>query len=175
MVSPTGMEIMSGAVSRSQDSESTFHSQSGIIFDQEPIMAIDDCSKQVDSKGRWTRTRVATVSLLICPFWFFAQLTFNLSLKYTTVTATHLTTTTVATAGLTIQVPIAAVVDTLTGHAPHLMDYIGAVAVMIGFAGINIPSDDSPGAQAIPKEVTSIAVDDGHLELASDGGTIDAR
>lgn len=37
-------------------------------------------------KGRWTRTRVAKISLLICPFWFFAQLTFNLSLKYTTVT-----------------------------------------------------------------------------------------
>lgn len=86
VVSPTGMEIMSGAVSGSQDSESTFHSQSRIIFEQEPIMAVDDCSQQVDSKGRWTRTRVATISLLICPFWFFAQLTFNLSLKYTTVT-----------------------------------------------------------------------------------------
>lgn len=43
-------------------------------------------NKQVDEKGRWTRTRVAKVSLLICPFWFLAQLTFNLSLKYTTVT-----------------------------------------------------------------------------------------
>lgn len=42
--------------------------------------------KQVDEKGRWTRIRVAKVSLLICPFWFLAQLTFNLSLKYTTVT-----------------------------------------------------------------------------------------
>jgi solute carrier family 35, member F5 len=40
----------------------------------------------LDSKGRWTRTRMAKVSILICPFWFFAQLTFNLSLKYTTVT-----------------------------------------------------------------------------------------
>lgn len=39
----------------------------------------------LDSKGRWTRTRMAKVSILICPFWFFAQLTFNLSLKYTTV------------------------------------------------------------------------------------------
>ncbi|XP_022771436.1 solute carrier family 35 member F5 isoform X2 [Durio zibethinus] len=251
----------------------------------------------LDAKGRWTRTRVAKVSLLICPFWFLAQLTFNLSLKYTTVTsntilssasslftflvslaflgekftwvklvsvilcmagtiivslgdssnsknlsviasnpvlgdilallsaalyavyvtlirkklpdddeksgrasmaqflgflglfnlfiflpfalvlnvtklesfntlswkqfglimgkglldnvlsdylwakAVLLTTTTVATAGLTIQVPLAAVVDTLIGKAPHLMDYLGAIAVMIGFAGINIPSD----------------------------------
>lgn len=41
---------------------------------------------QVDAKGRWTRRRVAKVSLLVCPFWFLAQLTFNLSLKYTTVT-----------------------------------------------------------------------------------------
>ncbi|XP_056170421.1 uncharacterized vacuolar membrane protein YML018C [Syzygium oleosum] len=258
----------------------------------------EDADKGVDAKGRWTRMRAAKVSLLICPFWFFAQLTLNLSLKYTTVTsntilstasslftylislaflgekftwvkmisvllcmggtiivsvgdsgsdsslratatnpvlgdilalvsaalyavyitlvrkklpddddekqgqasmaqflgylglfnlliflpvalvlnfaklepftyltweqvglivgkglsdnvlsdylwakASLLTTTTVATAGLTIQVPLAAVVDSLTGNAPHLMDYLGAVAVMIGFAGINIPSD----------------------------------
>lgn len=261
----------------------------------EKILPVEEASKGVDSKGRWTRTRVAKVSLLICPFWFFAQLTFNLSLKYTTVTsntilstasslftflvslaflgetftwvklvsvllcmagtvivslgdsktglsaiasnpllgdflalisaglyavyitlirmklpdddgknghasmaqflgflglfnlfiflpvalilnltmlepfsmltwkqfglivgkglldnvlsdylwakAVLLTTTTVATAGLTIQVPLAAIVDSLTGNAPRLMDYIGAAAVMIGFAGINIPSD----------------------------------
>lgn len=44
------------------------------------------CSKGLDEKGRWTRMRVAKVSLMICPFWFLAQLTFNLSLKYTTVT-----------------------------------------------------------------------------------------
>ena len=43
-------------------------------------------AQQVDNKGRWTRFRTAKVSLLICPFWFLAQLTFNLSLKYTTVT-----------------------------------------------------------------------------------------
>ncbi|KAH0881386.1 hypothetical protein HID58_068780 [Brassica napus] len=42
--------------------------------------------KGLDEKGRWTRLRVAKVSLVICPFWFLAQLTFNLSLKYTTVT-----------------------------------------------------------------------------------------
>lgn len=44
------------------------------------------CAKGLDEKGRWTRMRVAKVSLVICPFWFLAQLTFNLSLKYTTVT-----------------------------------------------------------------------------------------
>lgn len=253
--------------------------------------------KELDQKGKWTRSQVAKVSLLICPFWFLAQLTFNLSLKYTTVTsntvlsstsslftflvslaflgetftwiklisvilcmggtvivsladtnsgvnaiamkpllgdilalvssgfyaiyitlirkmlpderkgegrasmaeflgylglfnllmflpvalilhftklesfhnitrnqygliigkglldnvfsdylwakAVLLTTTTVATAGLTIQVPIAAAVDSLTGNAPHLWDYIGAFVVMAGFAGINIPSEAS--------------------------------
>ncbi|KAF8012550.1 hypothetical protein BT93_I0651 [Corymbia citriodora subsp. variegata] len=254
----------------------------------------EDADKGVDTKGRWTRMRVAKVSLLICPFWFFAQLTSNLSLKYTTVTsntilstssslftflvslaflgekftwvkligvllcmggtiivsvgdsesasprsntallgdmlalvsaalyavyitlirkklpdddeeqgqasmvqflgylglfnlliflpiglvlnfsklepftnlnwkeaglivgkglldnvlsdylwakAVLLTSTTVATAGLTIQVPLAAVVESVTGKAPHLMDYLGAAAVMIGFAGIIIPPD----------------------------------
>ncbi|PKA48688.1 hypothetical protein AXF42_Ash018505 [Apostasia shenzhenica] len=259
-----------------------------------------DSSKQLDSKGRWARARIAEVSLLICPFWFFAQLTFNLSLKYTTVTsntilsstsslftflvsvaflgekftwiklvsvllcmggtlivsladsgvgenaiatnyvlgdalalfsaaiyavyitlirkklpdekkgegrastaqflgylglfnlliflpvalflnftklepfpkltwsqfglivgkglldnvlsdylwakAILLTSTTVATAGLTIQVPIAAIVDSITGHAPHLLDYIGAAIVMLGFAGINIPSEENQAA-----------------------------
>lgn len=55
--------------------------------------------------------------------------------------AVLLTTTTVATAGLSIQVPLAAIVDSLTGNAPHLMDYLGAVAVMAGFTGLNIPSD----------------------------------
>lgn len=259
------------------------------------VKIVEDAGREVDSKGRWTRMRTAKVSLLICPFWFFAQLSFNLSLKYTTVTsntilstssslftffmslfflgetftwvklvsvllcmggtiivslgdsesgvsaiatnpvlgdvlalasagfyavyitlirkkipdeddnvgkpsmaqflgflglfnlliflpvalvlnftdleplhslswkqfglivgkglldnvlsdylwakAVLLTSTTVATAGLTIQVPLAAIVDSVTGHAPHVMDYLGATAVMFGFAGINIPSD----------------------------------
>lgn len=265
-----------------------------ILLDQHAIEG--DASGELDSKGRWTRTRLAKVSLLVCPFWFLAQLSFNLSLKYTTVTsntilssasslftflvslaflgekftwiklfsvllcmggtvivslgdsetgttatasnpalgdimalvssafyavyitlirknlpdeddaktgkvsmaqflgflglfnllifspialilhlanlepfdtisgkqfglivgkglldnvlsdylwakAVLLTTTTVATAGLTIQVPLAAIVDTVIGNAPGFMDYIGAAAVMVGFAGINIPSD----------------------------------
>jgi solute carrier family 35 protein F5 len=48
--------------------------------------AVLDCSKGLDAKGRWTRARTARVSMLVCPFWFLAQLTFNLSLRYTTVT-----------------------------------------------------------------------------------------
>lgn len=51
----------------------------------EPIVD-GNLNKGLDAKGRWTRSRVAKVSLIICPFWFLAQLTFNLSLKYTTVT-----------------------------------------------------------------------------------------
>ncbi|CAN6921981.1 unnamed protein product [Brassica oleracea] len=260
----------------------------------------------LDEKGRWTRMRVAKVSLLICPFWFLAQLTFNLSLKYTTVTsntilssasslftflvsllflgerftwlklfsvllcmfgtiivsigdsesdstataknpllgdilslvsaalyavyitlirknlpddnersgsfsmaqllgflglfnffiflpaalllnftkrerfdaltleqfglvvgkglldnvlsdylwakAVLLTTTTVATAGLTIQVPLAAIVDSLSGNKPSFTDYIGAAAVMVGFAGINIPSESKETAIELEPE-----------------------
>ncbi|CAA7398977.1 unnamed protein product [Spirodela intermedia] len=264
-----------------------------------------------DEKGRWNRTRVARVSLLICPFWFGAQLCFNLSLKYTTVTsntilssssslftflvslvflgeaftwvklagvllcmggtvmvslgdteagaravasespllgdalalisallysvyitlirkrlpdeekgegrasmahflgylglfnlciflpaalvleftelesfrklswnqlgliigkglldnvlsdylwakAVLLTSTTVATAGLTIQVPMAAVVDTLRGDPPHLTGFLGAAAAMAGFAGINIPSGGCCGSHsAVPTEASS--------------------
>ncbi|XP_030532689.1 uncharacterized vacuolar membrane protein YML018C [Rhodamnia argentea] len=281
----------------------------------------EDADNGVDAKGRWTRMRVAKVSLLICPFWFFAQLTFNLSLKYTTVTsntilssasslftflvslaflgekftwvklisvllcmggtiivsvgdsqsesslsatasnpllgdilalvsaalyavyitlirkklpdddekqgqasmaqflgylglfnlliflpvalvlnfaklepftnlnweqvgliigkglldnvlsdylwakAVLLTTTTVATAGLTIQVPLAAVVDSLTGNAPHLMDYLGAVAVMFGFAGINIPSDAFSRSKEASVDLENEDISDqGHAE-----------
>lgn len=54
-----------------------------VVLDQH---AIEDASGELDSKGRWTRTRLAKVSLLVCPFWFLAQLSFNLSLKYTSVT-----------------------------------------------------------------------------------------
>lgn len=65
----------------------------------------------------------------------------NVLSDYLWAKAVLLTTTTVATAGLTIQVPLAAIVDSITGNAPNLMDYIGAAGVMVGFAGINIPSD----------------------------------
>lgn len=57
------------------------------FLDQTPV--IEEANMGLDAKGRWTRTRVAKVSLLICPFWFLAQLTFNLSLKYTSVTVRH--------------------------------------------------------------------------------------
>lgn len=67
----------------------------------------------------------------------------NVLSDYLWAKAILLTTTTVATAGLTIQVPIAAVVDSFLGRAPHLLDYFGAAAIMAGFIGINIPSQSS--------------------------------
>ncbi|KAG6533963.1 thiamine-repressible mitochondrial transport protein THI74-like [Zingiber officinale] len=310
-----------------QDPDSILYNRNGSVFEQGPIVLIDDHSKQVDSKGRWTRTRIAIVSLLICPFWFFAQLTFNLSLKYTTVTsntilsstsslftflvalaflgetftwlkltgvllcmggtimvsladsknginvvasnplfgdilalfsaalysiyitlirkklpdeekgegqvstaqflgfiglfnliiflpvalflyltrleqfnklnwqqfglivgkglmdnvlsdylwvkAMQLTTTTVATAGLSVQVPMAVVVDTLIGKAPNLLECFGAVAIMIGFVGINIPSNDSPSTPITQQE--SMVLGNAHLELEPNGGTVDTE
>ncbi|KAK6940544.1 Solute carrier family 35 member SLC35F1/F2/F6 [Dillenia turbinata] len=308
------------------DPKVSLHEAERIMSGQNKVFEAPD--KELDAKGRWTRTRVAKVSLLICPFWFFAQLTFNLSLKYTTVTsntilssasslftflvslvflgekftwvklvsvllcmggtiivsladsetglsviaskpllgdilalvsaalyavyitlirkklpdddgksgkasmaqflgylglfnlliflpvalilnltkletfsmltwkqvglivgkglldnvlsdylwakAVLLTTTTVATAGLTIQVPLAAIVDSLTGNAPHLMDYIGALAVMVGFAGINIPSDAFWGSMKnnpeIETENISSVVQD-HERLSNEDAT----
>lgn len=293
--------IASRTESRIQDIERILSGQADEFSPGNPIST---AGKDLDSKRHWSRARVAKVSLLICPFWFLAQLTFNLSLKYTTVTsntiisstsslftflvsvaflgekftwvklvsvllcmggtvivsladlgigvnsiayngvlgdalalvsaglyavyitlirkklldenkgeghasmaqflgylglfnlliflpvalflnftkiepfhkltwsqfglivgkglldnvlsdylwakAVLLTTTTVATAGLTIQVPIAAVVDSITGHAPHLLDLVGASAVILGFAGINFPSEEI--APLTPKE-----------------------
>ncbi|KQK17180.1 uncharacterized vacuolar membrane protein YML018C [Brachypodium distachyon] len=290
-------------------------------------LGVADCSKGLDAKGRWTRARTARVSMLVCPFWFLAQLTFNLSLRYTTVTsntilsststlftflvalvflgetftwvklisvllciggtiivsladsgttlnaiatnpllgdflsivsaglyavyitlirkklpdekegqgqvsmaqflgflglfnmlfflpvalvlnfaklepfhrltweqvglivgkglldnvlsdylwakAILLTTTTVATAGLTIQVPIAAIVDTLTGHAPHLLNYIGAAAVLVGFAGINIPSD-TPQPPQQEQGTPIVSMVDDPLRLPSDTNSTNA-
>ena len=74
--------------------------------------------------------------------WFeFSGLLDNVLSDYLWAKAVLLTTTTVATAGLTIQVPLAAIVDTLAGNKPSFTDYIGAAAVMVGFAGINIPAE----------------------------------
>lgn len=65
----------------------------------------------------------------------------NVLSDYLWAQAVLLTTTTVATAGLTIQVPLAAIVDAVMGNAPSATDYFGAAAIMVGFIAINIPSD----------------------------------
>lgn len=84
----------------------------------------------------------------------YAGLLDNVLSDYLWAKAVLLTTTTVATAGLTIQVPLAAVVDSLTGNAPHLLDYIGGAAIMFGFVGINLPSNLC-GASSTPEEQES--------------------
>ncbi|CAF1964130.1 unnamed protein product [Brassica napus] len=65
----------------------------------------------------------------------------NVLSDYLWAKAVLLTTTTVASAGLTIQVLLAAIVDSLSGNKPSFTDFIGAAAVMVGFAGINIPAE----------------------------------
>jgi solute carrier family 35, member F5 len=87
----------------------------------------------------------------------------NVLSDYLWAKAILLTTTTVATAGLTIQVPIAAIVDTLTGHAPHLLNYIGAAAVLVGFAGINIPTETQSDQQEQEAPIVSMVDDPLHL------------
>lgn len=83
-----GSKLSSG-LGEGEISHSIEASVSGSEFGEalpDPVVVSEHVGNQVDEKGRWTRARVARVSLFICPFWFFAQLTFNLSLKYTTVT-----------------------------------------------------------------------------------------
>ncbi|RZC94093.1 hypothetical protein C5167_016787 [Papaver somniferum] len=280
--------------------------RNGLMLDEQ------DVDNQLDAKGRLTRIRTAKVSLLLCPFWFLAYLTFNLSLKYTTVTsitilsntsslfafllslcflgekftwiklisillcmggsvivsvgdmesglnataikpllgdilsvvsaslyasflcifrkqipvddaesgrvsilqlygylgllntviflpvvallhftkleqlnsltwsqtglivckglidnvlgdylwakAVLLTTATVATAGLTIQVPMAAGIDAIRGRAPSLMDYLGALVIMAGFAGINIRESENENGVPIDESYDSLPV-----------------
>ena len=85
--------------------------------------------------------------------WFeFSGLLDNVLSDYLWAKAVLLTTTTVATAGLTIQVPLAAIVDSLSGNKPSFTDYIGAAAVMVGFAGINIPSESKETAIELEPE-----------------------
>lgn len=99
---------------------------------------------------------------------FVSGLLDNVLSDYLWAKAVLLTTTTVATAGLTIQVPLAAIVDSLTGNAPHLMDYLGAAAVLVGFAGINIPSDScfaSNDANLDREEENVMAVTDSNHNL----------
>lgn len=97
----------------------------------------------------------------------------NVLSDYLWAKAILLTTTTVATAGLTIQVPIAAIVDTLTGHAPHLLNYIGAAAVLVGFAGINIPSD-TPQPPQQEQGTPIVSMVDDPLRLPSDTNSTNA-
>ncbi|XP_024362663.1 uncharacterized vacuolar membrane protein YML018C [Physcomitrium patens] len=71
----------------------------------------------------------------------------NVLSDYLWAKAVLLTTPTAATAGLTIQVPIAGVVDSVRGKTPSPLSVLGAAAVLVGFFGINSPATgccDSP-------------------------------
>ncbi|MCO5606274.1 hypothetical protein L7F22_060461 [Adiantum nelumboides] len=61
----------------------------------------------------------------------------NVLSDYLWAKAVLLTSTTAATAGLTIQVPIAAIVDSVRGIKLSVLEYIGGVCVLVGFFGIN--------------------------------------
>ena len=86
--------------------------------------------------------------------------------------AVLLTSTTVATAGLTVQVPLAAIIDSLTGHAPGLLDCLGAVAVMIGFAGINFPSDAFKKSREPSVELENECVNSAALPTSQHSGAM---
>ena len=88
----------------------------------------------------------------------------NVLSDYLWAKAVLLTTPTAATAGLTIQVPIAAVVDSIRGKVPSVYNVIGAVAVLLGFFGINEPATGCCGTSEedaeefdIPKQSTAAA------------------
>ncbi|KAI3980347.1 hypothetical protein MKX01_003886 [Papaver californicum] len=74
--------VLLGETSSSKQSESIGNPENLGGHRQGPgipnVFEIDN--QQLDEKRRWTRSRMARVSLLICPFWFLAQLTFTSSL-----------------------------------------------------------------------------------------------
>jgi len=109
--------------------------------------------------------------LLLNPF---SGLLDNALSDYLWAKAILLTTPTVATAGLTIQVPMAAAVDILTGNAPNLTDYIGAAAVLVGFAGINFPSEVLSETEKAAMEFENEIPDDqrNNLSVQSDASDL---
>ncbi|KAG6554164.1 hypothetical protein Mapa_004080 [Marchantia paleacea] len=90
----------------------------------------------------------------------------NVLSDYLWARAVLLTTPTAATAGLTIQVPIAAVIDSVRGIVPSPLNVLGAIAVLIGFFGIN----QSPVSQKDEKDVEKVVhTDEGNLTTVSPG------
>ena len=74
----------------------------------------------------------------------------NVLSDYLWAKAVLLTSTTAATAGLTIQVPIAAIVDSVRGIHISALEYIGGLCVLVGFFGIN---EDATGCLSTVQEV----------------------
>lgn len=88
----------------------------------------------------------------------------NVLSDYLWARAVLLTTPTAATAGLTIQVPIAAVVDSVRGIVPSPLNVLGAIAVLIGFFGINQSAVSHEDMKDVKKVVHT---DEGNLTTVS--------
>ncbi|CAM6101766.1 unnamed protein product [Calypogeia fissa] len=80
----------------------------------------------------WSRMRTAVVSLTICPFWFLCQFTFNLSLKYTTVTSTTILSTTASMFTFLVSVQFLGERFTWLKLASVLLCMAGAIIVSLG-------------------------------------------
>lgn len=115
------------------------------------------------------------ITILIGFPLFSSGLLDNVLSDYLWAKAVLLTTPTATTAGLSIQIPLAAIVDTLRGHPPHLLNYLGAAAILVGFVGINIPSEWW-GSRVPPQEqdAESIAMVDSNdvLPISSDAAAL---
>eukprot|EP01018_Ginkgo_biloba_P010006 Gb_41553 [translate_table: standard] len=88
--------------------------------------------KKVDEEGHWTRTKTAKISLLICPFWFLAQLTFNLSLKYTTVTSNTILSSTSSLFTFLVSLVILDEKFTWVKLSSVLLCMVGTIIVSLG-------------------------------------------
>ncbi|KAI3957909.1 hypothetical protein MKX01_017558 [Papaver californicum] len=53
-----------------------------LLANKTGLMLDEDEDSQLDAKGWWTRIRATKISLLLCPFWFLANLSFNLFLNF---------------------------------------------------------------------------------------------
>jgi solute carrier family 35 protein F5 len=77
----------------------------------------------------------------------------NVLSDYLWAKAVLLTTPTAATAGLNIQIPIAAAVDSVRGKVPSPLSVVGALAVLVGFFGINAPATGCCGSSKKEEDV----------------------
>lgn len=66
---------------------SNWSSEDSSLLQKTKVLSNDVSTAGIGKSGKWTRIRTAMVALVICPFWFLAQFTFNLSLQYTSVSS----------------------------------------------------------------------------------------
>eukprot|EP00252_Welwitschia_mirabilis_P003134 TRINITY_DN1321_c0_g1_i1.p1 TRINITY_DN1321_c0_g1~~TRINITY_DN1321_c0_g1_i1.p1 ORF type:complete len:330 (-),score=36.31 TRINITY_DN1321_c0_g1_i1:579-1568(-) len=104
----------------------------GMDLDQSTVQ------NEIIAKHHWTRLDIAKVSLLICPFWFLAQLTFNLSLKYTTVTSNTILSSTSSL--FTLLVSLVMLNETFTW-----MKFVSILLCMIGSITVGLGDTESDG------------------------------